>query len=319
MRIYFKIKFLRFLLVLSAIAISQQAVSQHHVGSTSFETPQNANQISIYSDDVDETGLASAYTSHRFYIEKGNLPISNPRWTLELPLANGGRQSIQIADNNLSCTTSPIENESLYKINSNGEIEAQLKFTGTVNDSATEAAFKIHLELKPLIEYAVIERIEDNSPFDSYNAYYKVKCHGADILNIYVEEEYGSKVKYSFVKEPDILSGVADHITAPTYAWIDFIAENQYGKSMYTIELEPYGVVSDNSGPADPDDGGHHAGIDIPDSENEAEFFDVYDISGKYIGRFNEKSELENISPKGILIVKRISKNKVETFKFINK
>ncbi|MDE6199021.1 MAG: hypothetical protein K2G06_04180, partial [Muribaculaceae bacterium] len=122
--------------------------------------------ISIFSDDVDETGLASAYSSHRFRINTDNLPseatIINRKWTLELPLANGEIQSLGLTDNNLSCTTAPIENEENYKINSDGDIEAQLKFRCTIDGTETSVSFKIYFELKPLIEYAVIDRIEDN-------------------------------------------------------------------------------------------------------------------------------------------------------------
>lgn len=272
--------------------------------------------IKIKSDDVDETGLASAYTSHRFYIEKGNLSVSNPRWTLELPLANGGIKSIQIADNNMSCTTPLLEDESLYKINSDGDIEAQLKFTCNVNGSATEVAFKIHFELKPIIDYAVIEKIENSPLHSSYNAYYRVKYRGTDNIKVRMEEEYSSILQTKYIFEPYIAYGVAENINAPYYAWIDFIAENKYGKATYTIELEPYGVIPDNSSSTD----SLITGLRTVSIENSAEcFYEMYDISGRYIGRFAEKPEIENIQQKGIFIVKKISKNNIETFKLINK
>lgn len=44
---------------------------------------------------------------------------------------------------------------------------------------------------------------------------------------ISVEEEYGSRLKTWHINEPFYVKGVADHITAPFYAWIDFIVENK--------------------------------------------------------------------------------------------
>ena len=273
--------------------------------------------ISIAGDDVDDTGLASAYSSHKFRINKGNLSISDPKWVLELPLADGKTQSMQLPDNNLSCTTPSIKNEKDYKINSDGDIEAQLKFTCTIDGVEAKASFKIYFELKPLIEYAVIERIEDNAPYDSYNAYYKVKYRGAEKIQIYVEEEYAPKVKYSVINEPYIAHGMADHITAPFFAWINFVAENEYGKSIYTIELEPYGAVSDNSGLRDDSlvTGFHSINIDRSDDCR----FEVYDAWGRKLGVFTDMSEIKSIPQKGILIIRHINGQSVKTLKFVNK
>lgn len=275
--------------------------------------------ISISGDDVHDNGRASAYTSHCFRINTDDLPgnaaIDNPEWTLELPLADGEIQSLKLADEHLSCTTAPIENEEIYEINSKGAIKARLKFRCTIDGAEYNTSFNIYFELRPFIEYAVIDRIEDNAPLDSYNAYYTVKYLGTDRIKVSVEEEYSSMVVSKYINDPFIASGVAEQITAPFYAWIDFTAENKYGKYVYTIELLPYGVVSDNSGPADDFAGVRSVGIDEPTDCR----YEVYDISGIYLGQFAELSDIRNIPAKGILIVRRISKNNIETFKFLNK
>ena len=135
------------------------------------------------------------------------------------------------------------------------------------------------------------------------------------MIKVSVEEEYSSILMSKYIYEPIIAKGVADHITDAFYAWIDFTAENKYGKYVYTIELMPYGVVSDNSGPADDFAGVRSVGIDEPTDYR----YEVYDISGIYLGQFAELSDIRNIPTKGILIVRRISKNNIETFKFLNK
>lgn len=201
--------------------------------------------IKITSSDIPDSGLASAYKTHQFKIESNNPSIRNPKWEFIMPLANGQTQSIFPTDNGFSCTIAPITNENIYKINADGDIECRMQFSCSINGKEVHAQpFNVHLELKPFIEYASIEKIIDNSPLASYNAHFKVKYRGTDQITVSVEEEYSSILKTQIIKEPYIAYGVAEYITAPYYAWIDFTAENKYGKSTYTIELEPNGTIS---------------------------------------------------------------------------
>lgn len=263
--------------------------------------------ISIVSEDVPETGRASAYQPHGFRIEGAGLSVTEPQWVLQLPLANGGQESLELEDEALSCTIVPIGDGSKYRVDSDGSIEGQLRFTCLVDGEKAEAApFRLHLELKPLIEYAAIERIEDNSPYDSYDAYYVVKYYGAEKVKVSVEEEYSSKVKTWYVDEPYIARGVADHIAASYYAWLIFTVENEYGQSVYTIELAPHGVTAQNDPELSMDDGD--------------EAIEVSNVSGVKIGTVGSLSEICNLPYKGVLVVRRICNGKVvETGKYINK
>jgi len=47
--------------------------------------------------------------------------------------------------------------------------------------------------------------------------------------------------------------------------------------------------------------------------------YEVFDVAGRCLGQFTELSEIRSIPQKGILIVKRINKESIETFKFVNK
>lgn len=269
------------------------------------------NVPTISSDDVADNGLASAYTSHHFIIDKGDLAISNPKWILQMPLSDGKIQEIQLRDDTFSCTTPIIQNEESFKINLNGNIEAKLYLTCEIDGKEVVAnPFKIFFELKPLIEYAIIEKIVDNSPLDSYDAYYKVKYLGADKIKVTVEEEFSSILKSNYLYEPYIAFGVADHITAPFYAWIYFIAENKYGRAVYTIELQPFGVVQDPST-------NDSRPINI-DEFNINESFEIYDPSGIQLGKIGSLSELKSIQYKGVAIIKRIVNNEIiETKKVV--
>ena len=96
---------------------------------------------------------------------------------------------------------------------------------------------------KPTIDSATILHIVHNETNHSYDAYFEVRYQGADAIIVSLEEEYGSKVRTWHITKPDLIVGTIDDITAPYRAWIDFTAENEYGRCVYTIELLPYGEV----------------------------------------------------------------------------
>lgn len=267
--------------------------------------------LRITSDDVPHTGITSAYIKHRFRIEGVNSStIQNPSWSLQLPLANGETQIKMLKDEGLSCTTSPITNEKQYKISQDGFIDGTINFTCTLRGQEINVIpFKVHFELKPFIEYAKIEKIKDNAPYESYDAYYKVKYRGAEKIHVSVEEEYSSKLRSWYVTEPYIAYGIADHITAPYYAWLDFTAENQYGKSVYTIELQPYGVVSESA-----------ISSLQSFSSTDNDIFEVYSVSGIKISTLKNLSDIDKISYKGILLIRQMRNGTiVKSFKFHTK
>ncbi|WP_290183490.1 hypothetical protein [Muribaculum intestinale] len=118
-----------------------------------------------------------------------------------------------------------------------------------------------------------------------------------------VEEEYGAKMKAQFIYEPLIAYGIADHITSLFYAWIDFTAENKYGKTVYTIELQPGGIVSPTNSIQT---------IPLSDSAyGDNDRFEIYDINGNRIGVTNDLASISQISYEGLLIVKHIRNNQV--------
>lgn len=275
-------------------------------------------QLTIISDDVPDTGLASAYEPHVFRIANTSYSVSNPTWKFSLPLADGSTQVKTLADNNLSCRIEAITDETPYKININGDIEGTLSFSCHINGKEVNATpFKIFLELKPLIENAEIVKIVDNSPYASYDAYYKVKYRGADKIKVDVEEEYSSIIKSCYIQEPCIAVGVADHITSPYYAWIDFSAENQYGKSTFTIELQPYGVVSNEyneyDSPRRP-----HSGIDSGSVAERNECYVVFDIYGNELTRLPDIIDIKGLQYTGFIIIRHFKNGScIETNKML--
>lgn len=274
---------------------------------------KSAPEVEIQSNDISQNGLASAYISHRFYINT-SASITNPEWSFRIPLKNGQEKILSLQDNNHSCSIPAIDDETLYNINVDGVIPCHLEFSCTINgQNVTASPFTVHWELKPFIERASILKIVDNSPYTSYDAHYEVVYTGADRIMVSVEEEYSARLKTWYISEPFYATGIADHITSPYYAWIDFIAENQYGKDVYTIELQPYGTASTQSIPLNA-----YSYHSDSKSTNYIREIHIYDLYGQLLWHGIDFDEWKNSGFHGIAIVKYLfSNNLTKTEKII--
>ncbi len=260
--------------------------------------------VRIVSQDIGDTGLASAYEPHAFSLDRGGQTITNPTWTLKLPKSDGSIETTILQDNGFTCSVPALSEIDSYKVNSDGDIEAKLYFSGILNGKEIKAVpFTIRLELKPLIEYAVIEKLEFNAAHDLYDAYYKVKYRGANRIEVSVEEEFGSILQVQDIWEPYVARGVTKTITAPFYVWIDFTARNDYGESVYTIELPPYGEGWTVLRNAQKYTTRHESKVD---SINPDDMYEVYDINGNTKGVFAAPREIREMLPKGLYIIKRM-------------
>lgn len=199
------------------------------------------DNFQIKGNDIPESGITSAYTSHSFYIEGNNTDdIKNGEWSFWLPSSvDGSDILIKTTDGGSVFNIEPIvENES-YQVSVNGDIYGKIVFTGIFNGKNIKLQYNITLELKPLISDVSFVK-QKNKGKDSYNVSCKVDYTGANYLFVTLEEEYGSTLRSQFVREPYLAHFSCKNITSPYYAWIDIIAENKYGKELYTIELPPY-------------------------------------------------------------------------------
>ena len=110
-----------------------------------------------------------------------------------------------------------------------------------------------------------------------------------------MEEEYGSTLRNQFVREPYLAHFICKNITSPYYAWIDIIAENQYGSEIYTIELPPFNnqrSISENRPKS------------INNTLNKDEFskIRIYSTNGNYIKTISQLGETKSL-PSGIYIL----------------
>lgn len=156
-------------------------------------------------------------------------------------------------------------------------------------------------DMKPTITVKILE-ITDNAPFDSYNVHYEVTYTGASSLTVSVEEEYGSRLSTKRYSDPSPIIGVADHITAPFCAWIDFSAANEYGKTVYTVMFHPYGKDPIMGYTPDMDD--DKADIDNITETREITEIIAFDLTGREVFRTSSPDILPSITHNGILILR---------------
>lgn len=282
--------------------------------------------VNIISDDTSNDHCVSAYKDNRFYVDIDAGDITDPVWTLSMPMSDGSIKTIALPDDINSCVLPSIKDINSYQVNSYGNIKCTLLFSCRIRGAVVKSApLELFVDLKPFIESATVEKIVNHAPKPSYDAYYVVKYSGADRIRVSVEEEYGSALHTNVINEPGIASGIAENITAPYYAWIDFVADNEYGRSVYTIELGPYGEVL-NSGPSS-DSGssrpGNTAGLtetykavkatysnNVVDFSEVVENVVVYNIQGTLVKEEKEVMSMDlNEINSGVYIVIFIDKN----------
>lgn len=150
---------------------------------------------------------------------------------------------------------------------------------------------------EPVITAINITNIVRHDEAYAIDVYYEVFYTGADKIIVSVEEEYGARIKEWVFYEPFGVSGVAPNISSLHGAWIDFTAENEYGKTVKTVEFAPGGVLV----LTDPIISGVH---ELPYSANtEVYRMEVYGIGGAFVATIRDSAQLFEL-PAGVYIVK---------------
>ncbi len=269
----------------------------------------NQNGIKIVGSGIPESGIASAYTSHLFYLEgEGKDEISNAKWFFYLPTIDGNESLQKSAEDTQSFSIDKISAPDNYAVNVNGDIYGKIVFTGMLNGTMINLQYNVTLELKPSISNVAFVK-QNNENDNSYNVVCKVDYKGADYLYVTLEEEYGSSLRSQFVREPYLAHFVCSNITSPYYAWIDIKVENQYGSEVYTIEFPPCNFTRSLLNP-------------VPNrihslANNEFTLIRVYNSSGYYVKTIKEDAEIEELSS-GMYILEYFQGNsKVKTSKLL--
>ena len=165
--------------------------------------------------------------------------------------------------------------------------------TGGQTDDANSAADNGQ---EPVITAINITNIDRHDEAYAFDVYYEVFYTGADRIIVSVEEEYGARMPMWVFYEPFRVSGVAPNIASLHGAWIDFIAENEYGETVKTVEFAPGGILV----PTDPIISSVQQ---LHDTDAEICRMEVFGINGTHVATLQEPAQLSEL-PACVYIIK---------------
>lgn len=261
--------------------------------------------IEIIGEGIDDTGITSAYSPHKFYIKENGLAITNHEWEYQLPLKNGGYETVATSSEQ-QFTIPAISDGNKYEHTIEGDIRGLISFKGLAGGAAIKGTYNLTLELKPHILSAQITSISPNANNEnSYDAVVDVYYEGSHYVHSYVEEEhseiartfYSDKPYYTQLKITDIDSGGC--------AWVNITIRNDYGSDNVVLEISNSDIDK-------------WAGINKNDFYRN-QIIKVYSSKGYFIGTVKSKDELKQYE-KGLLILKLYDNDGVvKTMKYINR
>lgn len=259
----------------------------------------------IIGRDIDETGIASAYTSHSFYIQSTGMNITNHNWEYKLPLKTGGYSTI-MTSSSAEFIIQPITNENIYEHTLEGDIKGIITFTGISNGEEIKDVYNITLELKPhILSAEVVSIIQSDRYDDYYNAIIDIYYEGCHYLHASVEEEYSSSMNTYYSDRPFYTRLKINDIDGYGYAWINIIVRNEYGSDEVIIEI-PYQDFTTRS----------TTEVNIVNEKRYSKI-DVFSIDGKYITSIISLNELSKYND-NVLILKLYNDNGyIKTVKYI--
>lgn len=240
-------QFLGFILLTSLMAyttevLAQVCPTQHLPIGADYADNTSSATYSIVSNDIDSTGIASAYIAHSFEIESEYTTTGN--WTFWLPNTENEYVQISYKNNSKAFTIEPISNKDKYKKDSNGNIVGIVKCSVYNNGVEHTAEYSVTFEFKPVITNIVIKQIIPQSNGQMSDIYFDVYYAGADYLKMAIEREYSVGIRTSLIREPYIAHLKASNIYNSIYSWIRIIASNEYGTAVKTLEISPEGNVA---------------------------------------------------------------------------
>ncbi len=241
-------QFLGSVLLTFLMACTMEAFAQFHpiraIGTDDADKTSSA-AYSIVSNDIDSTGVASAYLAHSFEIESEK--ITNGDWSFWLLNTENEYVQISAQNNSKTFTITPITNGENFKTDSNGNIVGIIRCTALDDGAEYTAEYGVTLELRPIITDIVIKEIVPQTNGQMSDIYFDVYYAGSDYLEMSIEREHSVGTRNSYIYEPYIAHIKASNIYNSVYSWIDILASNEYGTAVRTIEVSPEGkaVISD--------------------------------------------------------------------------
>lgn len=269
----------------------------------------------IVCDDIDSTGICSAYKDYVFYLsdDQGGGSYTSYNWSYELPLKDGGTEIVNSSDTyNFHITK--LADSGKYKCNAEGDIVGQILFRGEKGGNRVNYIYSITLEQTPQILYA---RILQVSPCDDDDSYYdavvEVAYTGSHYLYANVEEEYSYLTKTYFSDIPYYTKLYLKNIDSWGYANLNIKVQNKYGTDYLTLP-----IISESMNSQE-----YVKDVAIPASDGfipeKAGSMAVYNLNNEFLGRVKSVVELTKYRNKFLILEFRDMNDNVKHFKYYSK
>ena len=250
------------------------------------------SEVEIVGEGIDDTGIASAYQSHRFYIKSEGLTVTDYTWKYQLPLKEGGYETVATS-NSEDFIIPEISDESKYDHTIEGDIRGLITFYGISGNSKVSASYNLTLELKPCILSAEIVSVTPNV---NDNTYYDVevgvKYVGSHEIYATLTEEFNPNFRVHYSHTPYYTRIRIPAVDSWGYALVDIAARNTYGNDNVVLEI-PAGGVLRNLETAE-------TALVVTDGFSHV---DVFGIDGVHLGTVKDFSGLKKYN-KDLLILR---------------
>lgn len=273
------------------------------LGATGWSMADDA-KVKIAGRDIDDTGIASAYKSHTFYIMAGDKAVSDRRWECRLPLKSGGYETIATsADEEFTVPAIAEGDEDRYGRTIDGDIRALVTLEGKAGGEDVKSEYVMTLEMKPRILSAGLVSVEPDEDNDSYNKVtIEVRYEGSNDISAMLSEKSGPFIYPCTSYTPYYATMTFTYIDLTDGASVEVYAENAYGRDTAVIEIPPKGS----------------AGITDVESRRIADI-SVYSAAGALLGNTGGMDGLKSFG-KGMLILKiKYDGGEVKTVKYVNR
>lgn len=205
------------------------------LNSLGWKYSKSDQTVQIKCDDIDDTGITSAYRQHIFYIKTNSGAPSSYCWTVSFPLKDGGYETVN--SNSERLVIPAVTDEDKYVHTLDGDIRVIISFSGMLFGKAVNCNYSLTLELKPHIISAAISSRTPSRTDNTYNDYtIDVRYEGSGSLDAYAEEEFSSMTKTASSNVPYFTKVKFYDIDTFGNALFTIRAENKYGYDEYTIE-----------------------------------------------------------------------------------
>lgn len=201
------------------------------LGATGWSMADDA-KVKIAGRDIDDTGIASAYKSHTFYIMAGDKAVSDRRWECRLPLKSGGYETIATsADEEFTVPAIAEGDEDRYGRTIDGDIRALVTLEGKAGGEDVKSEYVMTLEMKPRILSAGLVSVEPDEDNDSYNKVtIEVRYEGSNDISAMLSEKSGPFIYPCTSYTPYYATITFTYIDLTDGASVEVYAENAYGR-----------------------------------------------------------------------------------------